>query len=170
MQFRKMPNGINTDEDYKGRKIDDVIQYIKDHLKKFPGEPYHIFIGCDSQDTSRSSVYATAIVIHRVGKGAHVIYTRDRVKKIKDTYLRLWGEPERAVVVAELLRTGGIEKLILPFQPEGLTIDLDFNGDPKWLSNKVLAGAKGYIVGLGFECRIKPDGWSATYAANKLCR
>lgn len=154
----------------QGKVIENVVEYIKEHIGKFPGEEFNIYVGSDSQDTNRQTVYATAIVIHRVGKGAHVIFKKDKVDKIKDDYERLWGEPERSMAVAEYLRNGGIEKFIELWQPDGLVIDLDFNENPRWLSHRLLKAAKGYIKGMGYKVRAKPASWRSVYMADRLCR
>jgi predicted RNase H-related nuclease YkuK (DUF458 family) len=82
----------------------------------------------------------------------------------------LWGEAERSINVAELLRNGTTEKLIKKFQPEGIIIDLDFNSNPRWDSYKVLAAAQGYVKGMGYKCRAKPESWRSVYAADRLAK
>ena len=87
-----------------GTKIPDVIEYIKNHMQKFPTRTFNIYVGCDSQQLKKYTSYATAIVIHRVGKGAHVIYCRNRVKRINDFFTRMWGEVENGIQVSCMLK------------------------------------------------------------------
>lgn len=154
----------------QGLEIKDVNLYIKHHLEKFPREPFNIFVGSDSQNTPKSTVYATAIILHRIGSGAHVIFHKEQIKKITDRYKRLWGEAERSVNCAEVLRDGTTEKLIKWSQPEGIIIDLDFNSNPRWDSYKVLAAATGYVKGMGYKVRAKPESWRSVYAADRLVK
>ncbi len=154
----------------QGLIINDVNLYIKHHLEKYVGEEFNIYVGSDSQNTNRSTVYATAIILHRVGSGAHVIFHKENVKKMPDRYKRLWGEAERSIKVAEVLRNGTTEKLIKKFQPEGIIIDLDFNSNPRWDSYKVLKAAQGYVTGMGYKVRAKPESWRSVYAADRLVR
>lgn len=153
-----------------GKKIEkDVVQYIKDHMAKDSEAEYKLYIGCDSQVSKRYNVYATVVVIHKVGKGAHVIYTRDQERKKANSgspgnvFVRLWGEVERTMKMFEFLQEKG-------FAPETLAIDFDFNTKKDCRSNQVLASAVGYASAYGVDVRVKPQAWSATYAANKLCR
>lgn len=154
----------------QGLIIKDVNLYIKHHLEKFPHEPFNIFVGSDSQNTTKSTVYATAIILHRIGSGAHVIFHKESIKKINDRYKRLWGEAERSVNCAEILRGGTTEKLVKWSQPEGIIIDLDFNSNPRWDSYKVLAAATGYVRGMGYKVRAKPESWRSVYAADRLVK
>jgi len=50
-----------------------------------------------------------------------------------------------------------------------LEIHADINPDPKWKSNKALSEAVGYILGMGYDFKIKPDAWASSQAADKLC-
>ncbi len=154
----------------QGLLIEDVNLYIKTHLEKYRSEPFNIYVGSDSQNTNRSTVYATAIILHRVGKGAHVIYHKEAIEKITDRYKRLWGEAERSVACAEILRNGTTEKLIKWYQPEGIIIDLDFNSNPRWDSYKVLGAAQGFVKGMGYKVRAKPESWRSVYMADRLVK
>ncbi len=50
-----------------------------------------------------------------------------------------------------------------------LEIHADINPDPAHDSNKALQQAVGYILGMGYEFKIKPDAWAASTAADKKC-
>ena len=50
-----------------------------------------------------------------------------------------------------------------------LEIHADINPDPRYDSNKALQSAVGYILGMGYEFKIKPDAWAASTAADRKC-
>ena len=51
-----------------------------------------------------------------------------------------------------------------------LEIHADINPDvDKGLSAGALSEAVGYIMGMGYDFKIKPDAWAASKAADKLC-
>ena len=50
-----------------------------------------------------------------------------------------------------------------------LEIHADINPNPEHDSNKALQQAVGYILGMGYEFKIKPDAWAASSAADKKC-
>ena len=49
-------------------------------------------------------------------------------------------------------------------------IDLDYNEDPKYPSNKLVKAAVGYVESLGYKAKTKPGLLLATYAADGCCR
>lgn len=120
-----------------------------------------LYVGCDSQNYRNYTVYATTVVFRYPGAGAHVIYRKEKVPRIEDMWTKLWGETERAVALAHLLREeAGVEVQ---------QIDLDFNSDPAHPSNKLLSASAGYIQSLGFQSGAKPDLLMAAWAADALC-
>ena len=50
-----------------------------------------------------------------------------------------------------------------------LEIHADINPNPKHDSNKALQSAVGYILGMGYEFKIKPEAWAASTAADRKC-
>jgi hypothetical protein len=67
---------------------------------------------------------------------------------------------EVAYEIAPLLDLYGIK----------MEIHADINPDPKWESNKALSQAIGYILGMGYEFKVKPSAWAASYGGNKYCK
>ena len=147
----------------------DIIPYIKSYLLK--NENTDIYIGCDSQNIGRKTIYATVIVLHNKGRGGHVLYSTEwipRIKILKQTakteveFTRLWAEVERSIEIAEYRKSFNIKKPAF--------IDIDLNPDPQFKSNQALRAALGYVESLGYTVRCKPDAISATYVADKLCK
>ena len=119
---------------------------------------------CTWQNKKQIVTYATVIVIHKVGKGAHIVFSREREQqKHKNIFVRLWGEVERSMKAMEILKNENIKV-------KKLTIDFDLNELPKYKSHVVTNSAIGFAKGEGHQVRIKPEAFSATYAANKCCR
>lgn len=143
--------------------IDDIFGYIKNLLNEKPGTK--LYVGTDSQNGRRATTYATVIVMHMnendSGKGAHVLYSKEVLPKMRDKFTRLWGEVERSVEVSNMLRDGGLTIK---------NIDLDFNEDPRFNSNTVLRSAVGYVEVSGFKARWKPHSAVACRAADSLCK
>jgi predicted RNase H-related nuclease YkuK (DUF458 family) len=122
---------------------------------------FEIHVGCDSQNYKRYTVYVTTVVFRYPDNGAHVIYRRERVPKILDLWTKLWGETERSVALAQLL----LEECHIRVKQ----IDLDFNSDPTYPSQKLISASAGYIKSLGFDAQAKPNLLMAAWAANVLC-
>ncbi|MCH1582359.1 MAG: hypothetical protein L7S63_04510 [Flavobacteriales bacterium] len=142
-----------------GRRSFDVCEYVQEMQDS--GGQFALYVGCDSQNYRSYTVYVTTVVFRYPGAGAHVIYRKEKVPRIADMWTKLWGETERSVALAHMLReeTG--------VQVE--QIDLDFNTDPAHPSNKLLSASTGYIQSLGFQSGAKPDLLMAAWAADALC-
>ena len=147
-----------------GQYVDPIAYTLK--VMSETGGDVKIYVGTDSQNYRRNTCYCTAICFHYtnedgMGKGVHVIYYKERVKKIKDHFTRLWNESQRSIEIAEALRNKGvmIER-----------IDLDYNDDEYWYSSRLVAAGKGMVQGLGYKCAVKPDELLATRAADHALR
>jgi predicted RNase H-related nuclease YkuK (DUF458 family) len=138
----------------------DLIPYLKTKLAE--ANNIRMYVGTDSQNIGKVTVYATVIVLHYGNSGGHVIYSKRRVPNIVDKFTKLWGEVQDSVELAQYLEANGIEKPAY--------IDLDYNPDPKYQSNTVLRAALGYVESLGYNPRCKPYAVSASYIADKICK
>jgi len=146
-----------------GSEVDGLKEYVASIFRAWVlDKEFKVFVGCDSQNKRYVTSYATCIVFKYGTRGAHVIHCRDNVRpKIKDRWQRLWGEVERSLEVAQWLRNNG-------FKVD--RIDLDFNEKEIARSSEMVASARGYVLGMGFECDVKPGMVSATRAADHLVR
>ena len=140
----------------------NLVEYLKSYIDQVGKENVKLYIGCDSQNKSNWTNYATTIVIHIGTTGCHVLYQKERVRpRIEDFWTRLWKEVERSVEVALYLQENGIEVD---------NIDLDLNADPNMRSNKLVAAARGYVESLGIKANIKPDLLPAICAADHIVK
>lgn len=149
VQFRVMHSG----------EIVPLKTHVLEVLKNHPRT--QLFIGTDSQNIAHKTIYVTTIVFRYPQRGAHVIYYKDVQSRIWDLWTRLWKETEKSIELADFLR----QELGVPIEQ----IDLDYNENPDYPSNKVLKAAKGFIESLGFKAKAKPDITLACWAANALC-
>jgi predicted RNase H-related nuclease YkuK (DUF458 family) len=141
-----------------GRPV-DLLAHLRRVLSEASG--IELLVGSDSHNVGPHTVYATTVVVRYPRNGAHVVYRRERAPKVTDLWTRLWGEVERSLAVARLLREEGG----LPVQ----RIDMDLNSDERFGSSRLHAAAVGYIRSHGYEPRTKPDPLIASWAANVLC-
>lgn len=143
-----------------GENIENIIEYAKAQIlnDKF----LSVIVGCDSQNRRYSTMYVTVIAFVFEGKkGAHYIYVRDNVKKIKDRYQRLWGEVQRSTDLALEIERHGLKVF---------RVDLDFNEKEIARSSDMVKAARGYVIGSGFDCEVKPGALIASRAADHLVR
>lgn len=79
---------------FGGEHIPNIVEYIMEIYKNHPN--ITVSIGNDSIQKRRRTVYANTIMIYdkNVKNGAHVVFYRDSVPKIFDTFTRLYNEAE----------------------------------------------------------------------------
>jgi predicted RNase H-related nuclease YkuK (DUF458 family) len=143
-----------------GSIIDDLRSHIEDSCAKV--QDPKIYVGCDSSNYGRFTIFATAIVIHAQGKGGHVIYCKESVPRIRSREERLWREVELSVAATKEMSEIGV-------RPPDF-IDVDLNPNPKYPSNQLLASAVGLVESLGIKTRWKSNSpWSIS-VADVLCR
>jgi predicted RNase H-related nuclease YkuK (DUF458 family) len=138
----------------------ELFSYLKEKLSE--AKDIQIYVGTDSQNQGEKTLYASVIVLHYGNRGGHVLYSKESVPKIRNSFNRLWKEVEISVEISEHLKMIGI--------PKPKYIDIDLNPDPKYRSNQVLRAAMGYIESMGYSPRCKPFAVSASYIADKLCK
>lgn len=155
-----MEEAARTFQIMGGKRRVDFARYIREYTSIHPQCEIHV--GCDSQNFKRNTTYVTTIVFRFPGNGAHVIYRKEKRDRIGDLWTKLWGETERSVDLANAIR----EECSL----EVRQIDLDFNTDPNFPSNKLLSASAGYISSMGFQSKAKPNLLMAVWAANVLCQ
>lgn len=138
----------------------NLAEYLPGFVQQHPDCEIHV--GCDSQNYNQKTTYVTTVVLRYPGKGAHVLYQKEKQPQVKDLWSRLWGEIERSMEVARFIQD--------ECQLQVHQIDLDFNEDPDYPSHKVLKAAVGYVQSMGFTSKAKPNLLMATWAANSLCQ
>lgn len=149
-QFKKLSN----------REEINLIPYIQEYMTKYPET--QILIGTDSQNRRKQSVYAICIGLNRPGKGAHVIYSKYEVPRIKDNRERLIKETWDSIEVAEYIRENTGHKATF--------LDIDINPDSKFGSNSALSACAGMCVGYGYNYRDKGKNPMLTYASDNLVK
>ena len=158
---------------FGGAYIDDLGEYMREYIKEHgnTGGGIRIYVGCDSEHSKNKTRYATVVLIYHIGAGAHYIFKTENVTRVRDMYMKLWGEVERAFALGEYLEKEleGAYKRIDP-KEKLIDIDLDLNPNPRWKSNIAYDSGVGFIKAHGYRVRSKPTAWAASCAADLVCR
>lgn len=95
----------NKFQKFNGEKIPDIIEYVKSHLDNNPTST--ITIGCDSIQGRRKTMYAISLMIYDqdIRRGAHVVFFRESVAKIRLIQERLYKEAQYLNDVGEYMNT-----------------------------------------------------------------
>ncbi|NPV26896.1 MAG: hypothetical protein HPY81_05440 [Firmicutes bacterium] len=146
----------------KGRMTwDEMVADICAYITSAPDFVHKIIIGTDSH-VRHETCFVTAVVIHRVGKGARYYYRKKTQRKIGSLRQKIFYETalslEVASKLAAILAQNGYEH----FDVE-IHLDIGNHGETKELIREVV----GMVSGNGFGARIKPDSCGASKVADK---
>lgn len=126
------------------------------------GNKLKVFIGTDSQVKRGIIEFATVIVFLREHKGGFMFINRDRVVHRISIKERMLLEVQKSIEIAHQLCP------LLEKYHVDLEVHADINTDPHFKSNAALNEAMGYIMGMGFAFRAKPESFASTNCANKM--
>jgi predicted RNase H-related nuclease YkuK (DUF458 family) len=150
-------------KNYSGQEV-DVVKEIKNKLEN--GYDYKIYIGSDSKvyKTLKKTVYSTVIVLHKATKGGTIFVSKVEKRRLVTLKERLMNEVWYSLECAY--------ELVNNFSNKNLEIELhiDCNQNKKFESSKYVEELVGFVVGQGFKCLVKPDGFVATKVADKVVR
>lgn len=141
-------------------KLVNLNDHIVEELKNNPN--LKVYISTDSQNYGAKTVYATAIVFRYGLRGAHYIFRRQRIPRIRDTFSRLWKEAEFTIEIAEQITKE------IPIKIEAL--EFDYNNKKVTKSSNLIPAILGWAKSLGYNALVKPDEMIAAKAADHTCR
>lgn len=149
----------------KGRcTLNEVIRQIQEYVHEDTNASYKVIIGTDSQTDHRATVFVTAIIIQRIGKGA-LFYTRKQTHPtMKDLRERIYLETEYSLETVELLRDKFSE--ILEDVPMEIHLDVGRQGETRKLIQEVV----GWVTAVGYTAKIKPDAFAASSVADRYTK
>lgn len=137
--------------------VEEAILYEKEQ-----GHRLKVCIGSDSQVRGDAIEFATVIVFLREKKGGFMFIANDRLEKEMSIRERMISEVARSVEIAYALCD------LLDRYDVELEVHADINTDPHFQSNTALKEAMGYILGMGFVFKAKPDAFASSSCADKV--
>jgi len=150
---------------YNGDPIDlPIKEQVKETIlrEKADGHRLKVCIGTDSQVRGTTTEYATVIVFLREKKGGFMYISSDRTEKKMSLKERMINEVGKSVEIAYALCN-----LLDEYDVE-LEVHADINTDPSFKSNTALKEAMGYILGMGFVFKAKPNAFASSSCADKI--
>jgi len=126
------------------------------------GHEMKVCIGTDSQVKGREIEFATVIVFIRKGKGGFMYIHNETTKQRMSIKQRMLMEVGKSIEVAYALCN------IFSRYSVDMEVHADINTNPNFKSNDALKDAMGYIVGMGFAFKAKPEAFASSNCANKV--
>jgi len=135
------------------------------------GHDIKVCIGTDSQvkacpngkaGRGKETEFATVIVFIRKGKGGFMYIHNEITKQRMTIKQRMLMEVYKSIEVAYALCN-----IFSRFSVD-MEVHADINTNPNFKSNDALKEAMGYIVGMGFAFKAKPEAFASSNCANKV--
>ena len=126
------------------------------------GHRLKVCIGTDSQIRGPLVEFATVIVFLREKKGGFMFIQNSSMKKQVGLRERMILEVAKSVETAYALCD------LLDAHEVALEVHADINTDPHFRSNEALKEAMGYILGMGFVFKAKPEAFASSSCADKV--
>jgi uncharacterized protein len=137
---------------------------VEEAIKREANSGYHlkVCIGTDSQVKGAETEFATVIVFLREGNGGFMFIHNEKSIIKYSIKERMLVEVAKSIEIAyelcDLFTTYNVD----------MEVHADINTNPQFKSNEALKEAMGYILGMGFAFKAKPEAFASSSCANKI--
>lgn len=149
---------------HTGSNLPIKFSNIKEIISDYVVRGAKIYIGSDSFISQKRVCFASTICLHGPSIGGRYFFFRDFLPKSHYFGLatRITEETRRSIELAEILMSE------CSIDPQDIELHLDVspfqanNGTSRF--SEML---KGYVIGFGLECKLKPNAWAGQTIADK---
>lgn len=141
-----------------------IINEVENAIKRETAAGFRlkVCIGTDSQVKGKETEFATVIVFLREGHGGFMFIHNDKTRQQYTIKERMLMEVAKSIEIAyelcNLFTTYNVD----------MEVHADINTNPHFKSNDALKEAMGYILGMGFAFKAKPEAFASSSCANKV--
>jgi len=160
----------------------NINEPLIDYLEKLVEEQHElgnkikICVGTDSQKRGKGYKYAIAIIFEMKQPmgiiGGKMTYKGLGAKVISGTFIEKYKPTLQERMLKEVQLSIDVGYNILPLielYDIDMEIHADVNPNPMAGSHVALKQAMGFIEGMGFNCKVKPEAYAASSGADKIC-
>ena len=150
---------------FNGETIDlPIYQAVENAIKKetAAGNKLKVCIGTDSQVKGHETEFATVIVFLREGHGGFMFIHNEKTRQTYSIKERMLVEVAKSIEIAYELCN------LFTLYNVDMEVHADINTNPQFKSNDALKEAMGYILGMGFAFKAKPEAFASSSCANKI--
>ncbi|MCC5912435.1 MAG: ribonuclease H-like YkuK family protein [Clostridiaceae bacterium] len=144
--------------------FDEACKRIKEHISKDLKSEYVISVGTDSQSVEGFTKVVSVIAVIRKTKGGIFFYDIKKIRKIRNLRQKIFMETEcsldLATKVMEFINNNDMKVSL------EVHVDIGNQGETKELIKEIV----GWVMGMGFECRMKPESYASTGIADKISK
>ncbi|HRF26757.1 MAG TPA: ribonuclease H-like YkuK family protein [Ferruginibacter sp.] len=149
---------------FNGDQIElPIKEAVEEAIRRETSQGYKlkVCIGTDSQVKGRETEFATVIVFLREGHGGFMFIHNEKTLQKFSIKERMLVEVAKSIEIAYELCS-----LFTEFDVD-MEVHADINTNPQFRSNEALREAMGYILGMGFAFKAKPEAFASSSCANK---
>lgn len=141
-----------------------VKKAVEEAIVKESKKGFHlkVCIGTDSQVRGAETEFATVIVFLREKHGGFMFICNEKTTKKYSIKERMLVEVAKSIEIAYELCD-----LFNKYDVD-MEVHADINTNPQFKSNEALREAMGYILGMGFAFKAKPEAFASSSCANKI--
>jgi hypothetical protein len=141
-----------------------IIQAVEQAIKRETAAGFRlkVCIGTDSQVKGQETEFATVIVFLREGHGGFMFIHNEKTRQQFTIKERMLTEVAKSIEIAYELCN------LFTVYDVDMEVHADINTNPHFKSNDALKEAMGYILGMGFAFKAKPEAFASSSCANKV--
>jgi predicted RNase H-related nuclease YkuK (DUF458 family) len=141
-----------------------IYEAVETAIKRETANGYHlkVCIGTDSQVKGAETEFATVIVFLREGHGGFMFIHNEKTRQVYSIKERMLVEVAKSIEIAYELCN------LFTLYDVDMEVHADINTNPHFKSNDALKEAMGYILGMGFAFKAKPEAFASSSCANKV--
>ena len=141
-----------------------IFDAVENAIKRETAAGYNlkVCIGTDSQVKDSETEFATVIVFLREGHGGFMFIHNEKTRQQYSIKERMLVEVAKSIEIAYELCN------LFTLYDVDMEVHADINTNPHFKSNDALKEAMGYILGMGFAFKAKPEAFASSSCANKV--
>jgi predicted RNase H-related nuclease YkuK (DUF458 family) len=141
-----------------------IYQAVEAAIKRETASGYKlkVCIGTDSQVKGKETEFATVVVFLREGHGGFMFIHNDKTLLQYSIKERMLVEVAKSIEIAYELCN------LFTLYNVDMEVHADINTNPHFKSNDALKEAMGYILGMGFAFKAKPEAFASSSCANRV--
>lgn len=150
---------------FNGDSIDlPIMEAVEIAIKRETSKGFKlkVCIGTDSQVKGSETEFATVIVFLREGHGGFMFIHNEKTRVQFSIKERMLLEVAKSIEIAYELCD------LFTVYDVDMEVHADINTNPQFKSNAALKEAMGYILGMGFAFKAKPEAFASSSCANKI--
>jgi len=144
-----------------------MVKEIAEFVEEEPDSFYRLIIGTDSQARRKNGKaeidYVTAVVAHRIGRGARYYWRKEKKYKIPVLRDKIYTET--------LMSLDAAQEIVPHFRevisPTKYDFEIHIDVGPLGPTRDMIKEVVGMVNGSGYEAKTKPESWGASSVADK---